>query len=52
MVGNRIYSTGEDIPSIQVNLVSKDTGAEIPLGYTNAGMKQWDFRYLSTQLAL
>jgi len=31
MVGNRIYSTGEDIPDIQVNLVSNDTGAEIPL---------------------
>jgi len=31
MVDNRIYSTGEDIPGIQVNLVSKDTGAEIPL---------------------
>lgn len=31
MVGNRIYSTGEDIPGIQVTLVSKDTGAEIPL---------------------
>jgi hypothetical protein len=31
MVGNRIYSTGENIPGIQVNLVSKDTGAEIPL---------------------
>ena len=31
MVGNRIYSTGEDIPSIQVSLMSRDTGAEIPL---------------------
>jgi hypothetical protein len=31
MVGNRIYSTGEHIPGIQVNLVSKDTGTEIPL---------------------
>lgn len=31
MIGNRIYSTGEDIPGIQVNLVSKDTGEEIPL---------------------
>jgi hypothetical protein len=31
MVDNRIYSTGEEIPGIQVNLVSKDTGAEIPL---------------------
>jgi hypothetical protein len=31
MVGNRIYSTGEDIPGIQVNLVSKESGDEIPL---------------------
>lgn len=31
MVGNRIYSSGEDIPSIQVNLVSKENGDEIPL---------------------
>ena len=31
MVGNRVYSTGETIPSIQVNLVSKDTGDEVPL---------------------
>lgn len=31
MIGNRIYSTGEDIPGIQVNLISKDTGEEIPL---------------------
>jgi hypothetical protein len=31
MVGNRIYSTGEDIPGIIVNIVSKDTGDEIPL---------------------
>lgn len=31
MVGNRVYSTGEDIPGIQVNLVSKDSGDEIPL---------------------
>jgi hypothetical protein len=31
VVGNRIYSTGEEIPSLQVNLVSKETGDEIPL---------------------
>ena len=31
MVGNRVYSTGEMIPSIQVNLVSNDTGDEVPL---------------------
>jgi hypothetical protein len=31
MVGNRIYSTGEGIPGIQVNLVSKESGDEIPL---------------------
>jgi hypothetical protein len=31
MVDNRIYSTAEDLPGIQVNLVSKDTGTEIPL---------------------
>jgi hypothetical protein len=30
-IGNRIYSTGEKIPSITVNIVSKDTGGEIPL---------------------
>ena len=35
MVGNRIYSTGENIPGIQVNLVSKDTGDEIPLSGTS-----------------
>jgi hypothetical protein len=34
MVGNRIYSTGKDIPSIQVNLVSKDTWVEILLSAT------------------
>ena len=31
MVGNRIFSTGENIPGIIVNIVSKDTGDEIPL---------------------
>ena len=31
IVGNRVYSTGQDIPSIQLNLVSKDIGDEIPL---------------------
>ena len=31
MVGNRIYSTDENIPGIIVNIVSKDTGDEIPL---------------------
>ena len=31
IVGNRVYSTSQDIPSIQINLVSKDTGDEIPL---------------------
>ncbi|MGE5662240.1 MAG: hypothetical protein ACM3X1_08335 [Ignavibacteriales bacterium] len=31
VVGNRKYSTGEEIPSLQVNLVSKETGDEIPL---------------------
>ena len=31
IVGNRVYSTGQDIPSIQINLVSKDTGDEIQL---------------------
>jgi hypothetical protein len=31
MIGNRIYSTGQDIPGIQVNVVSIDTGAEIPI---------------------
>jgi hypothetical protein len=31
VVGNRIYSTGEEIPGLQVNLVSTDTGDEIPL---------------------
>lgn len=35
MVGNRVYSTGETIPSIQVNLVSKDTGDEVPLSSTS-----------------
>lgn len=31
MVDNRIYSTDQDIPGIIVNIVSKDTGDEIPL---------------------
>ena len=31
VVGNRVFSTGEDIPGIEVTLVSKDTGLEIPL---------------------
>jgi hypothetical protein len=31
MVDNRIYSTNQDIPGIIVNIVSKDTGDEIPL---------------------
>ena len=31
VVGNRIYSTGENIPGIIVNIASKDTGDEIPL---------------------
>jgi hypothetical protein len=31
LVGNRIYSTGEEIPGLQINLVSKETGNEIPL---------------------
>jgi hypothetical protein len=31
MVGNRIYSTDENIPGIIVNIVSKDTGDGIPL---------------------
>ena len=35
VVGNRIYSTGEDIPGIQVNLVSKESGDEIPLSSTS-----------------
>jgi hypothetical protein len=30
-----VYSTGEDVPSIQVNLVSRDTGSEIPLSNTS-----------------
>jgi hypothetical protein len=30
-VGNRIYSTGENIPGIIVNIVSRGTGDEIPL---------------------
>jgi hypothetical protein len=35
IVGNRVYSTGEDVPSIQVNLVSRDTGSEISLSNTS-----------------
>jgi hypothetical protein len=35
IVGNRVYSTGEDVPSIQVNLVSRDTWSEIPLSNTS-----------------
>lgn len=31
MVDNRIYSTDQEIPGIIVNIVSKDTGDEIPL---------------------
>ena len=30
VVGNRIYSTGENIPGIIVNITSKDTGDELP----------------------
>lgn len=37
VVGNRVYSTGEDLPGIQVNLMSKDTGTEIPLSRTSMG---------------
>lgn len=35
VVGNRVYSTGQDIPSIQINLVSRDVGSEIPLSNTS-----------------
>ncbi|MGC1134141.1 MAG: hypothetical protein WA941_15050 [Nitrososphaeraceae archaeon] len=35
IVRNRVFSTGQDIPGIQVSLVSKDTGAEIPLSRTS-----------------
>jgi hypothetical protein len=35
MVGNRIYSTGENIPGIIVNIVSKGTGDGIPLSSTS-----------------
>ena len=35
MVGNRIYSTGENIPGIIINIVSKDTGDEVPLSSTS-----------------
>jgi hypothetical protein len=38
MVGNRIYSTGEDISNIQVNLVSNDTGDEVPLSSASVNM--------------
>jgi hypothetical protein len=31
VVGNRIYSTGEEIPGLQVNLISTDTRDDIPL---------------------
>lgn len=31
MVGKRIYSTGENVPGIIVNIISKDTGDEVPL---------------------
>ncbi len=31
VVGNRVFSTTENIPGIQVTLTSKDTGSEIPL---------------------
>jgi hypothetical protein len=31
VVGNSVYSTSEDIPGIQVTLISKDLGSEIPL---------------------
>jgi hypothetical protein len=31
ILGNSVYSTGEDIPGIQVNLMSKDTGIKILL---------------------
>lgn len=35
VVGNRVFSTGEDIPGIAVSLVSKDTGLKIPLSRTS-----------------
>ena len=38
VVGNRIYSTSEGIPGLQVNLVSKDTGDEIPLSSASVNM--------------
>lgn len=36
VVGNRIYSTGENIPGIIVNITSKDTGDELPFSSTAA----------------
>jgi len=35
VVGNRVFSTGGDIPGIGVTLVSKDTGLKIPLFRTS-----------------
>ncbi len=35
VVGNRVFSTGDDIPGLEVTLVSKDTGLEIPLFRTS-----------------
>ena len=34
VIKNRVYSTGENIPGIQVSLISKDIGYEIPLSTT------------------
>jgi hypothetical protein len=38
VVGNRVFSTGENIPGIQLNLISKETGAEVPLSSTSMSM--------------
>jgi hypothetical protein len=35
VVGNRVFSTGEDIPGLEVTLISKDTGLDIPLFRTS-----------------
>jgi hypothetical protein len=35
VVGNRVYSTGQDIPGIEVKIISKVTGSEIPLFSTS-----------------